>query len=34
MNIQRGFRDKVEKYADPNREISMAALSMTTAALA
>ena len=23
MNIQRGFRDKVEKYADPNREISV-----------
>lgn len=23
MNIQRGFRDKIEKYADPNREISV-----------
>lgn len=23
MNIQRGFRDKIEKYADPNRELSV-----------
>lgn len=23
MNIERGFRDKIEKYADPNKEISV-----------